>query len=473
MSAVQHLSMRVPWRDRPWDSFICNDPLANSSCTLLRTIGPKRDDDFEVANASASIDTLDQGRLPCLSERATFMSPIGYSVTKEHPYAWNRALKGLLHPTPVSVPGFSFEAVPFRWLNRKSLEEEIGLDRVPGYSPDAEDHVDDSLGYRGASWVMDGTNQRAVLSAFFEPVTIDDSLVFMYLKHSPLQEARTERLLVGAARITDINLPPMWKQTGSPPFSSSMWETIVTHSLRSKMTDGVLLPYQQLVQLMDEGADVDPALAWAPKGREIEFSCVTEHLSDDAAIEALSALEQAAIGMQELGIDLPSTARDWLTSQIDRLWRMRGPVPGLAAAFDYLGVQRPLCGRESCPRPAWNDQPVGDARSRLRRPEPDAGRLALPTDQADRKNVKETAGFAQGGPSAPLGDGHHRGAIDCVDGEQGRAGIDAGGAARKSVPRGDLYIRWARARSLQRRRSRPLPTPACRMGPSATRGGRA
>lgn len=29
-----HLSMRVPWMDRPWDEAVCNNPTANSSCVL-------------------------------------------------------------------------------------------------------------------------------------------------------------------------------------------------------------------------------------------------------------------------------------------------------------------------------------------------------------------------------------------------------------------------------------------------------
>jgi hypothetical protein len=333
--------MRVPWRDRPWDQFICDDPLGNSSCTLLPNIGPKRDDVYEIENAAASIDTLDQDRLPCLSERATFMSPLGYTVVKTHPYAWNAALKGKLHPTPVSLPGYAFEAVPFRWLNRSSLTNEVGLGRVPAFNPTAEDHVDDALNYDNASWVMDGNNQRAVLNAFFGPVAEGSSLVFIYLKHSPLQEQRTNRLLVGAARIRRIHLPPMWNQTGNPPFTSSMWETIVEHSLRPEMDDGILLPYQQLVPLLDDGVDVDRALAWAPEGRNVEFSYVTEHLSDDAAIEALTALEHAAYGMRALGIEVPDTAVQWLTAQTERLWQIRGPAPGLAAVLAYIGVTRP------------------------------------------------------------------------------------------------------------------------------------
>lgn len=102
MAGIQHLSMRVPWRDRPWDQFICEDPLGNSSCTLLAAVGKGRDDLFEVAHAGASIDTLDQNRLRCLSERATFMSPLGYTIVKQHPYRNNGALKGTLHDTPLT-----------------------------------------------------------------------------------------------------------------------------------------------------------------------------------------------------------------------------------------------------------------------------------------------------------------------------------------------------------------------------------
>jgi hypothetical protein len=109
VAGIQHLSMRVPWRDRPWDQFICDDPLGNSSCTLLAAVGKGRDDSLEAAHAGAGIDSLDQNRLPCLSERGTFMSPLGYTVVKQHPYRQNQALRDKLHDTPVSLPGYAFD----------------------------------------------------------------------------------------------------------------------------------------------------------------------------------------------------------------------------------------------------------------------------------------------------------------------------------------------------------------------------
>jgi hypothetical protein len=346
--------MRVPWRDRPWDQFICDDPLGNSSCTLLAAIGKDRDDLFEEVNAGAGIDTLDSSRLPCLSERATFMSSLGYTVVKQHPYRNNPVLRDTLHDTAVTVPGYAFEAVPFRWLNRESFAQEIGHDRVPLFNPSAEDAADAALNY-SPPWVMDSDNQRAIIDAFFGSVSPGDSLVFIYLKHSPLQEHRTDRLLVGAARVTGITPPPMWNQSGNPPFSSSMWETIVEHSLRPDMAEGVLLPYQRLIPLADEGAEIGKALAWAPEGRVAGFSYVTEHLSDDAAIESLNTLQAAVQGMRELGIDIPDAGRAWLQDQVDRLWQLRGPVPGLPGVLKAIGVQQPYAAARAVLAEAGDD----------------------------------------------------------------------------------------------------------------------
>jgi hypothetical protein len=308
-----HLSMRVPWMDRPWDGAVCNAPHANGSCVLLKNIGPKRDDVFEEHHAGRPFAQLDSRKLPCLSERSAFMSDVGYRVVKEHPYAGNPAISVVA--TAVSVPGYAFEAVPFRWLNRKTLSKDVGYERVPGFRPEAEDAADRALEYNPA-WVMDGGNQRAIFGAFFEPVTVGTSLVFMYLKHSPLQEQRGDRLLVGAAQVTRVELPPLWGSDGPSAFESSMWETIVSHSLRPDQQAGVLLPYQRLVELMDGGIDISAALAWAPEGREVEFSYVTEHLSDDAALEALAVLQQSAQALPSLGLAVPPAALDWLEAQM-------------------------------------------------------------------------------------------------------------------------------------------------------------
>jgi len=93
--------MRVPWGDRPWDQHVCDPPLDNSSCLLLKNIGEERDDDHEVAAAGQDIGVLDMRCLPCLSERGTFMAPNGYAVTKQHPYRTNAVLKRHIEPSNI------------------------------------------------------------------------------------------------------------------------------------------------------------------------------------------------------------------------------------------------------------------------------------------------------------------------------------------------------------------------------------
>jgi len=316
---------------------MCSNPLDNGSCLLLTNIGDKRDDEYELSMAGLPIAQADQNRLPCLSERATFMSPHGYQAVKQHPYAANKTLKGHLLPTTLAVPGYSFEAVPFRWLSRVTFEQQL-WEQCPEYDPALEDRVKDLLGYSGG-WLMDGRNQRLVMDQFFENVVAGTSLVFVYLKHSPLQDASTQRLLVGAAMITDVRPPSMWNQSGEQPFDSSMWETIVQHSLRPSQDNGILLPYQELIGLLDAGEDISTALAWAPADTGDEFSYVTEHVSDDTAIAALVSLRSAAVGARQLGLAIQESSLAWLDRQIDRLWQLRGPAPGLAAVLEFLGVE--------------------------------------------------------------------------------------------------------------------------------------
>lgn len=151
-------------------------PPRQQLCLLLNNIGDKRDDDWEAEVAGRSIAELTSpGRLPCLSERATFMSAHGYTLEKEHPYRFTRGLKGHLHTTTVSVPPYSFEAVPFRWLSRETVDEDLWQE-IDDYRPEREDEAHQILN-RKPGWLMDGRNQRAAMSRFFDDVVSDESLV--------------------------------------------------------------------------------------------------------------------------------------------------------------------------------------------------------------------------------------------------------------------------------------------------------
>ncbi|MEV5412977.1 AAA family ATPase [Thermopolyspora sp. NPDC052614] len=335
MSSNVHLSVRVPWHDSGWSGQVCRDPLGNASCILLGNVGERRQDDYEVANAGKPLSEVDVSRIGCVGERGTFLSPVPYQLISEHPYRYSSALKGRIQPTPLTVPAYGAHAIPYYWLLRKGIADVLSEFDVD-YDEELEDKVDDALGFT-PTWVIHGDNQQAVIKRFFDDVSPMQSLVFFYVKHSPFDDVRIGGpLLVGAARITDIQLPGPWKTEGRTAFPNHMWETTVLHSLRPDGSGGVLLPVAELAERDARGEDVTDALAWAPATGGREFSYVTEHIAHDTAIDALERLYQAALRCRELGIDVPESSLKWLDDRIGELWRMRGPAPGLGAVLGAL-----------------------------------------------------------------------------------------------------------------------------------------
>ncbi|KPC61306.1 AAA family ATPase [Streptomyces chattanoogensis] len=336
MSYVQHLSVRVPWHDSGWGGTVCEDPLGNSSCTLLKKIGEGRDDTLEVTHAGKRFEAL--GVEPaCLAEGGGFLSPRGHVLTRSHPYGHKKALAALSE-TLVDVPPFSAHGIPFYWLNRQNAEEMAEEQRILDFCGEAEKHAADKLGFE-PRWLLHGDNQQAVIEAFFEHVQSEQSLVFFYLKHSPFED-QPRRMLVGAACVESLTMPGRWNGSERTAFPNHMWETIIRHTLRPDGRGGILLPVQELARLAAQGRDVAAALAVAPE-REREFSYATEHVSADVAVAALLELKRAAQAARDLGCSVPERSRQWLDRQLGMAWRRRGPAPGMPAVLGRLGFEHP------------------------------------------------------------------------------------------------------------------------------------
>lgn len=340
MPHVQHLSVRVPWHDTGWAGTVCADPAANHACMLLDAIGKQRDDQFEAEHRGQDWNALNSRIPPCALERGAFMSQRAHVAVREHPYAWS--LKEL-RPARLSLPAHSMHAIPYFWLHRNNLEETVLAERpVPGYQPDAEDQVAARFRQPQMTWVMNGDNQQAVMETFFQDVVADQSVIFIYLKHSPFED-QPRRLLVGAALVTAHTPPGPWPGSETSDFPSHMWETVLHHSLRADGSGGILLPVQALAALAAAGTDVTEALAAAPEhGRN--FSYATEHVSPDAAVASLMELARAAraaIALGEETVTIPEASLTWLDEQLDHAWKRRGPAPGLPAVLARLGFHHP------------------------------------------------------------------------------------------------------------------------------------
>jgi AAA domain/UvrD-like helicase C-terminal domain len=339
-SFVEHISVRVAWHDHGWDGTVCRDPAGNASCILLKNVGPNREDDLEVQLAGQGV--LD-GRSyvpPCINERATFMAPKALSVVKPHPFRNNPALKAV-RPTRVPMPPYTAHATPYRWMLREEVSS-VTAEREGVYRPELEERVDRAMGWkRPGAWVMHGENQGALFEEFFRTVVEATSLVFFYAKHTPLADD-PQRVLVGAARVAKVELPGLYDTAGDPAYPSLLWETVVHHTLRPEMTDGILLPYQALLAASDQdpSLDISRCIAHAPADAWTSFSFVTEHVSHDVAIDALLVLEQAARAASEIVGGIPPSAFMWVDDQVNQLWQLRGPCPGLGSALTAFGVER-------------------------------------------------------------------------------------------------------------------------------------
>ena len=367
---LRHISIRVPWHDHGWDGTFCCAPRHNSACLKLVNIAESKDEAAEQAKAGQSIKELDSAEFPpCVKERATFMADFAFERLHEHPYTKSSPeTHNHFRPTPLHYPAWGAAALPFRWMMKpevfgdqkqiKGLIEEYPLDGVdPGFEPDLPFTT---------HWVQDHRNHRALLECFWNHVKPQESLVFFYAKQVPLVEDTGRRVLIGAGRVQQIHGLKEYDYDGSPEgkIRSLIWERMVVHSIRPDFKDGFLLPYREGLEKSDDGRNFDPAeiVAFAPEDRFTEFSYATEHVGNDAAISALLSCRAVLLRAGEL-FDYPTSRQErWIDKELGRLWRKRGPFPGLGAVFTATGVPMghfiaqalvDTVGEEADPWPAW------------------------------------------------------------------------------------------------------------------------
>lgn len=343
----RHVSIRVPWHDASWNGSICQQPKHNTACCKLINIAESKNEASEEKNAGKLLkDLAPEDFPPCVKERGTFMADFAIERWHEHPYAReNSETHAHFRATPLKHPAYGAAALPFRWMMKPVVfgdadKNEPGL--VNQYPlEDVSRDFEPALNFE-SYWVQDHRNHRALLECFWKHVQVEESLVFFYAKQVPLVEDTGRRVLVGAGRVLKIGGMTEYEYDGSPDgkIRSLLWERMVTHSIRPGFQDGFLLPYHDALAKSDDGNAFDPAdvVAFAPEDRFNEFSYATEHVSDDAAIGALlacrTALQRAAVHFS-----FPTAAQErWIDQQLGRLWKKRGPFPGLGAILGATGV---------------------------------------------------------------------------------------------------------------------------------------
>lgn len=341
---LSHLSIRIPWHDAGWDGTVCRKPRENTSCLVLRKIVESKDDAAEEECAGCKWNELKADQLPaCAAERGSIMAPFEIVRVMEHPYASSSETHQHFAPTPFRQPPYSAACIPFAWMLKDDVEDsEDGTEGLAsrlqiGYRPEREPDLD----FKKDNWVQERQNQLVVLDTFFSAVQPKESLCFFYAKRSPLAED-ARRVIIGVGRVIGVGDQVEYKYTTQkPPLRAMLWERNVIHSIRPGFADGFLFPYQEVLALAEKDGSINPAdfVAFAPEDHFDDFSYVTAHVSHGAAIAALLSCASA---LHKIGEHIPGpwdAALLWIDGELNRLWKMRGPYPGLGSALAAFGLQ--------------------------------------------------------------------------------------------------------------------------------------
>ncbi|WLD13592.1 ATP-dependent DNA helicase [Planctellipticum variicoloris] len=321
----------------------------NTSCLKLKAIAPNRDDQAEEQSRGRSFAELlacGQSLPPCFDEHASFMAAFDLVRQKSHPYArTNPKTHGHFRPTTLRYPSYSAAAIPFRWLMQKEVfgaenNNRRGFRAVYPLA-DVSEEFEPELPF-STNWIQDYRNHTALLNCFWNHVQTEDSLVFFYAKQIPLVEDAGRRVLIGVGRVKHLGPLTEYEYEGSKEgaIRSLLWERMVTHSIRPDFVDGFLLPYHEALEQSDNGRRFDPAkvVAFVPDDHIYDFSYVTEHVGNDAAIGALQSIREALHHCADHFGYAAADQERWIDRELGRLWQRRGAWPGIGAVLSATGV---------------------------------------------------------------------------------------------------------------------------------------
>lgn len=343
-----HVSVRVAWHDTDWTGRVCASPSTNHSCSVLKNVKENKQPSIEDDHAGVAWEDLEDPKLlpPCVNERAGFMRPLAFTQQRTHNYAWKKSgPHGHFAPTPQRMAPYSLEVTPFRWVMRGEIERYITPWGI-SYDAAVEDHINglmSSGGWSDETWVQHKANQEALLDSFFSALQPRRSLVFLYAKDIPLIEERGagERYLIGAGFVEGVDPAVEWEYDGEGPVSSIMWERGVSHSIRPGFADGFLLPYHELLANPElQGEDLEQFVARTPAEHFEEFSYVSEHVSDDGAIAALTELARVVDLLPDVATGPWAQVATWIADRLSEAWQARGPYPGMGPMLAAAGLER-------------------------------------------------------------------------------------------------------------------------------------
>lgn len=335
---IQHLSVRLPWHDTGWAGTVCQAPSKNSWCMVLNRIREERDDAAEDEVAGCAWAALSEDDRPaCLSERGAALNADAYTLRSRHPFAKSSAeTHGHFDENHFRLPPNSVQAIPFRWTRKEDAQAIADTLALP-----FDIAREPQLNFKTV-WVNDFENQHIMLDTFFGALQPEKSLVFLYVKRTPLADDQ-RRVLVGVGRITNVGPSQEHAYSGNTDgkLRGLMWERAVSHSIQPDGIDGFVLPYQQLLALAERDGAIDPSqfVAFAPDEAFGAFSNVAEHVDHDLAIASLLSLADKVRVIAQHVPGAWDRRLEWISERLAELWQLRGAFPGLGSALHAFEIR--------------------------------------------------------------------------------------------------------------------------------------
>ena len=346
---TQHISIRVPWHDSGWNGTVCQNPEKNIACRALRNIAENKNDQQEIEIKGCKFSDLNHDKLPpCFWENGKFMAPFQIETTKEHPYVeWKHPIVDHFLPKTYQLKPYCAECVPYRWVNLKESKKIIEQYDL-GFQPEIEPELDFN---KKSPWIQHRRNHQVMLETFFSAIRPRKSLSFFYAKDTPLSSSQ-RRTIIGIGLVDSIEEGKEYNYTDqNHEFGSMIWERNIMHTIRPDCKNGFIFPYNLVLKRAEkQGLNPEEYVAFAPDDAFSSFSWGTEHVTDDQAISTilicLRSLEKIIKLCPENKPKL-QLAVDWLTQQLNRIWKMRGAFPGFGSALTaFLGENGTLIAHD-------------------------------------------------------------------------------------------------------------------------------
>jgi len=316
-----HLSARLAWHDSGWNGCVCKFPHLNSACIANETIRDERDDEKERQFAGTHINQLQGWKPPCSRDILTYSSE-GMRFSHSDPLH-----RSFLHPIEEEIDPYTVLPAPYRWLREENFRD---ICEAEDLSIRLSDNPEKERG-----WVYEPDRQVALLEHYWGKIKEGEgqALIFFYTKENPVDED-SPRLITGVGRLKKVGPQLFFEGTDSPQgHRYPIWTRTITQDYPNQ---GFRLPYQEYLRLEE---DPNKIACYVPNSSILQFSFVSEHITDDQAVGILERLIQTVqVIDQDNKVHGPWKKNlEWLDRCLEDVWASRGPYPGIGPVLNYLG----------------------------------------------------------------------------------------------------------------------------------------